>query len=86
MDKHVKKLTVDRIEEGIIVAFSDSGEKYISQGKLANISENDIIMATITDDFKILSARVLAEETKTKINSLKERLKSLFSKRGKYND
>ena len=81
MDTEIKKLRVDRIENGIIIAFSDDGKKYTMPQTDGNtIEESHIIRATINKYDYIISAEVLNEETITKKNLLIAKLKKLFTK------
>ena len=41
------ELRVDRIEEGLAVAYDDDGREYTFCAKLADAAENDILLATL---------------------------------------
>ena len=75
-----KKLRVDRIEEGIAVAFSEDGTEYRIPQELAAVRESDILMATIHENSEIAAIEVLPKETAAKKSALRSRLKKLFNK------
>ena len=74
-----KELHIDRIEDGIIVAYDRLGNEYTICRKIADVKENDIIDATINEHGHIIDLTVLYEKTKAVKLSLKERLKKLFN-------
>ena len=70
-----KKLTVDRLEEGIAVCFDEDGNKYEIKESLC---EGDIFIADIGYDGKLTLIRKNDEETlKTKARNA-SRLEALF--------
>ncbi len=75
-----KKLRVDRIEEGIAVAFSEDGTEYRIPQEFAAVQESDILMATIHENGEVTTVEVLREETQEKKQRLRSRLKKLFNK------
>ncbi|MBQ8836027.1 MAG: hypothetical protein IJ002_00800 [Clostridia bacterium] len=80
MSTEIKKLHVDRIEEGTVIAFSSDGEEYTMCEKIADIKESDIINATINENGEVVSVEVLSEETENKKSEMKTRLRNLFTK------
>lgn len=79
MSTEIKKLHVDRIEEGVVIAFSEDGKEYTMCEKIASVKESDIINAAINENDEVVSVEILSEETKSKKSELKNRLKNLFS-------
>lgn len=80
METKSKKMCVDRIEEGLAVAYTDDGDAYTMCQKIANLQESDIILATINENGEVVAAEVLSEETAAKKAELRSRLKNLFNK------
>lgn len=80
MSTEIKKLRVDRIEEGIVIAFSDDGKEYTMCEKIADIKESDIINAAVNENGEVVSVEICKEETDAKKSELKSKLKSLFTK------
>ena len=80
MENDIVKIKIDRIEENSAIAFSDNGRKFLFTSDGTEVRENDICNAVIDSDGKIISINVAKEETFTKKQGLKERLKKLFSK------
>ena len=80
MENDTVKIKIDRIEENIVTAFSDDGKIFLFPRNGTEVHENDICYAVIGSDGKIVSITVQNEETVAKKQSLKERLKKLFSK------
>ncbi len=70
-----KKLTVDRIEEGISVCFDDEGNRYeLSEA----LTEGDIFEANIDDDGRATLIKRSESEIIEKKSSLENRLNALF--------
>lgn len=80
MSTENKKLCVDRIEDGVAVAYSDDGTEYTMCHKIADIHESDIITASINDRGEVVAVEVRKEETAERKVGLHERLKKLFDK------
>ena len=80
MSTEKKELHVDRIEDGIAVAYDRFGNEYTLRQKIADIRENDIINATVNEHGHIIDLTVLTEKTEAVKLSLKARLKKLFNK------
>ncbi len=74
------KLKIDRIEEGIAIAFSNEGEEYHFSQKFANVRENDICDAIINDEGKVISLSVNSQETKRIRDRMHAKLNKLFNK------
>ena len=72
-----KKLTVDRVEEGIAVCFDEAGEKYLLSEALC---EGDIISVYISDsgEISVLHKHTSEADEKKKQNS--SRLSALFGR------
>ena len=72
------ELRVDRIEEGLAVAYDEDGREYTFCAKLADVAENDILLATLGESDAVVAAK--------KLNAVKQdmqaRLNRLFDKRG----
>ena len=75
-----KKLCVDRIEDGMVVAYSCDGTEYTMCHKIADIHENDIITACINDCGEVVAVDVQIEETAERKSGLQKKLKNLFNK------
>jgi len=80
MSTEKKELHVDRIEDGIAVAYDRFGNEYTLRQKIADIRENDIINATVNEHGHIIDLTVLTKKTEATKLSLKARLKKLFKK------
>lgn len=80
METENKKMRVDRIEEGLAVAYTDDGQEYTIRREIADLKENDLIMATVSESGEIVAAEVLETETAAKKEELRSRLKNLFNK------
>lgn len=74
-----KKLTVDRIEEGIAVCFDENGRKFEISDPLA---EGDIINVDIDDLGAVTLICKNDEEKEKKRSDNSSRLRSLFSRGG----
>ena len=74
------KLKIDRIEEGIAIAFSNEGEEYHFPQKFANVRENDICDAIFNDEGKVISLSVNNQETQRSRDRLQTKLNKLFNK------
>lgn len=80
MENQIQTLTVDRIEEGVVIAFSSDRQKYTFPLEDLPLKENDIFKAEITDNSDVIFLEILKEETQRRKCSLKSRLKKLFNK------
>ena len=80
MEKQTQTLTVDRIEEGIVISFSSDGQKYTFPLENLPLKENDIFKAEITENNNIIFLEIYKKETQERRQSLKSRLKKLFNK------
>ncbi len=76
------QLRIDRIEEGLAVAFAEDGTAYTVRADIADLRENDIIAASVDAHGEILTAEILHDETAAKKDELRLKLKNLFNKRG----
>lgn len=76
------ELRVDRIEEGLAVAYDDSGAEYTFCAKLADVNESDILCATVSENGAVVEAQKLAEQTDSTLRDMQARLQRLFDKRG----
>lgn len=74
------EMHIDRIEDGIAVAYDRFGKEYTMCEKIADIKENDIIDATVNEYGHIIDLTVLSEKTETAKLSLRDRLSNLFNK------
>ena len=72
-----KKLTVDRIEEGIAVCFSEDGEKYEF---CAALSEGDVFFADISRCGEIRVLEMLEKEKAQRREKSTFRLTALFER------
>ena len=75
-----KEMRVERIEDGIAVAYDRFGNEYTVRQRIADIRENDIIDATVNEHGHIIDLTVLSEKTEAAKLSLKDRLANLFNK------
>ena len=57
------ELRVDRIEEGVAVAYDAGGVEYRMCAKIAGLDENDILLAEINSEGEVVSAEKLPEKT-----------------------
>ncbi|MBQ4599310.1 MAG: DUF3006 domain-containing protein [Clostridia bacterium] len=80
MEAESKKMRVDRIEEGLAVAYTDDGKEYILRENIANLKESDIIMATADENGNVIKVQVQREETENVKQTMKNRLQNLFNK------
>ena len=76
------ELRVDRIEEGLAVAYDAGGREYTFCAKLANAAENDILLATVGDGGVVVAAKKLTEKTNAVLKDMHARLNRLFDERG----
>lgn len=74
------ELRIDRIEDGIAVAFDRNGNEYTISANIADVKESDIIDATVNEQGEIINLAVLTDKTKAIKLSLKDKLKYLFNK------
>ncbi len=80
MDTERKELRVDRIEDGLAIAYDASGNEYCMCAKIADLQESDVLLAAINKDGAVVDARVQHEKTNEIKQSLKSRLQSLFDR------
>ena len=73
------ELRVDRIEEGLAVAYDEDGREYTFCAKLADVAENDILLATLGESD---AAKKLTDKTNAVKQDMQARLNRLFDKRG----
>ena len=71
-------LCVDRIEENIVVAFSDDGTAFNFQKSDYNVSEGDKISATINDSGEIINVKSIPCDREKHEADLTKRLRKLF--------
>ena len=80
MSSRKTELHVDRIEDGVAVAYDNNENEYFIRDNISDIKENDILEATLTEDGLVTSITVLHEKTEAKKHSMKELLTNLFNK------
>ncbi len=80
MNTEAKEMTIDRIENGVAVAYDRDGNEYTVCANIAGIKESDIVSATVNEHGQIIDITVLHKITKNKKRSLKDRLTNLFEK------
>lgn len=80
MEAESKKMRVDRIEEGLAVAYTDDGKEYILRENIADLKESDIIIATADENGNVIKVQVQREETENVKQTMKNRLQNLFNK------
>lgn len=73
-----KELRVDRLEDGIAIAYDKNGNRYEMCGRIADLSENDLIFAAIGDGGEVLAATVLPEKTEKIKRDLHVRLQKML--------
>ena len=76
------ELRVDRIEEGLAVAYDDDGREYTFCAKLADAAENDILLATLGENDAVVAATKLTEKTNAVKQDMHARLRQPFDERG----
>ena len=76
------ELRVDRIEEGLAVAYDEDGREYTFCAKLADVAENDILLATLGESDAVVAATKLTDKTNAAKQDMQARLNRLFDKRG----
>ena len=74
------KLRIDRIEEGIVIAFSEREEEFHFPLELAYVKENDVCDAVIDEEGKVISLTVSANETTDAKSRIQSKLSKLFNK------
>ena len=74
------ELRVDRIENEIAVAYSDTGREYRFTKEPKELRDGDIILATIGKDGKITAVEILGDKTAQVKAELQSRLHKLFKK------
>ena len=74
------ELHIDRIEDGVAVAYDNNENEYFIRDNISDIKENDILEATLTEDGLITSITVLHEKTEAKKHSMNKLLTNLFNK------
>lgn len=74
------ELHIDRIEDGVAVAYDNNENEYFIRDNISDIKENDIVEATLTEDGLVTSITVLHEKTEAKKLSMKKLLTNLFNK------
>ncbi len=80
MHSEKKELRVDRIEDGLAIAYDADGNEYCMCAKIADLKESDILLADINRDGNVFDVTVQQEETKKNEESLRNRLHKLFNK------
>ena len=82
MSTETKKLCVDRIEEGIAIAYDTDGNEYCMCERIADIQESDVLLATVNENGAVVDVRIQREETEEEKQILHSRLHSLFQNKG----
>lgn len=72
------ELRVDRIEEGVAVAYDANGAEYIMCAKIGDLAENDIFLADVNDVGEVVSTEKLPEKTAEVKAAVQSRLNRLF--------
>ena len=74
------ELRVDRIENGIAVAYSDTGREYRFAKRPKELRDGDIIRATIGKNGEIIIVEILGDKTTQVKVEMQNRLHKLFNK------
>ena len=82
MHTQSKELRVDRIEEGIAIAFDENGAKYIFSQNDFPACEGDIAHATFDRNGRITEIKIFKKKTNEEKELLQSRLSNLFKTRG----
>lgn len=77
----VLKLSVDRIDNGIAVCYDDGCQKHELPAR--GLSEGDMISAEFNECGKLISVKVLKDETERRRSDLASRTKNLFNRNKK---
>lgn len=75
-----KELRIDRIESGVAVAYSDTGQEYRFPKTPENLREGDIVRAALTAGGQVTAVEILAEKTAQVKEEMRTRLHKLFKK------
>ncbi len=75
-----KELRIDRIESGIAVAYSDTGQEYRFPKTPENLREGDIVRAALTACGQVTAVEILTEKTAQVKEEMRARLHKLFKK------
>ena len=75
-----KELRIDRIENGIAVAYSDTGQEYRFPKTPENLCEGDIVRAALTACGQVTAVEILTEKTAQIKEEMRTRLHKLFIK------
>lgn len=76
------ELRVDRIEEGVAVAYDTDGAEYRMCAKIGDLAENDVLRASLNDEGEVVSAEKLPEKTEEIKAAAQSRLDRLFGRQG----
>lgn len=76
------ELRVDRIEEGVAVAYDADGAEYRMCAKINDLAENDVLRASLNDEGEVVSVKKLPEKTEAVRTAVQSRLDKLFGKQG----
>lgn len=82
MQSQQKELRVDRVEEGLAIAYDAEGNEYCMCARIADLKESDILLASINSDGTVFDVSVLQEKTEENKQALKNKLQKLFNKQG----
>lgn len=82
MNTEKKELRVDRIEEGLVIAYDANGNEYCMCERIADIQESDILLADVNKDEQVVAVEVQREKMAVQTKTLTNRLKKLFDKKG----
>ena len=82
MHSEKKELRVDRVEEGLAIAYDADGNEYCMCAKIADLKESDILLASINSAGMVFDVAVQQEKTEANKQRLKNKLNALFSRQG----
>lgn len=75
-----KELRVDRIEDGVAIAYAADGTEYFMCQRIADLQESDILLAFVNQDGMVVDVTVRRKETEEVKQTLRNRLQSLFDR------
>lgn len=82
MQSKKKELRVDRIEEGLAIAYDVEGNEYCMCAKIADLQESDILVADINNNGVVFNVSVQRDKTEENKERLLARLQELSKRKG----
>ena len=73
-----KELRVDRIENGLAVAYDRAGNEYVMCQKIGDLAECDVLSAAVNERGDVVEVVVRREETERAKSAARQNLNELF--------